>query len=167
MKVEPIYAENVIVGVVYNKVWQWYVTEKDLWFLDYKKLEKAYLDKGFDIEDIIDDNERIGIKVLDRENAESFLYNIKEYLVTTDELNSMLKNKAENKGEFDDLLDFSPTIFVDFDSKRLCSMFPEPASFEDYVPEGWTGEYIDFTNLIPDKEKYWVNDTNENIFLRH
>lgn len=165
MKVEPMYAENVIVGVVYNNVWQWYVTKKDLWFLDYKKLEKAYLDKGFDIQDIIDDNERIGVKVLNKENVKIFLSNIEEYLVTTDELNSMLKIKAKSKGDFDDLLDFCPSLFVDFDSKRLFSMFPEPASFEDYVPEGWIGEYVDFTNLVPDKEKYWLDDNNKNIFL--
>lgn len=166
MKVEPMYAENVIVGVVYKNAWQWYVTNKDLWFLDYKKLEKAYLDKGFDIQNIIDDNERIGIKVLNNEeNEKLFLSNIKEYLVTTNELNSMLKNKAKNKGKFDDLLDFCPSLFVDFDNKRLFSMFPEPASFEDYVPEGWIGEYVDFTNLVPDKEKYWLDDNNKNIFL--
>ena len=30
---EPIYAENVIVGVVYKKQFQWYVTDRELWYL--------------------------------------------------------------------------------------------------------------------------------------
>jgi hypothetical protein len=167
MLLEPIYAENVIVAVVCNKVWEWYVTEKDLWFLDYIKLEKAYIDKGFDIEDIINDNERKGIEVLDSQTVDIFLYRIKEYQTTKEELNNLLKNKAKNKSEIDDLLDFSPTIFVDFDNKRFYSTFPEPASFEDYVPEGWIGEYFDFTNLLPDEEKYWIDDLNENIFLKY
>lgn len=50
---------------------------------------------------------------------------------------------------------------------NLYSNYPELASFEDYVPEGWSGKYIDFTDIIPRKEKYWLNQSNENIFLKY
>jgi len=33
-------------------------------------------------------------------------------------------------------------------------MFPEPASYEEYVPEEWQGKYEDFTELIPESQKY-------------
>lgn len=167
MLIKPIYAENIIVGIVYNNEFRWYVTEKDLWFLDYNKLEKAYLDKGFEIEDYIDDNERNGVKVLDEHTADRFLEQIKDYIATKDELKDLLMNKVETMGDADDLLDFSPSILIDFDNKSFYSMFPEPASFEEYVPVGWIGKYLDFTNLVHDKEKYWLSPLNENIFLKH
>lgn len=62
---------------------------------------------------------------------------------------------------------YIPPILVDFDNKRFYSMFPELASFEDYIPEGWVGEYVDFTNLIQDEEKYWLNDLKENLFIKY
>ncbi|TRW21019.1 hypothetical protein FL857_12285 [Criibacterium bergeronii] len=163
MLIEPIYAENIIVGVIWNKIFKWYVTEKDLWFLDYNKLDKGYLEKGYDIEDIVDDNERRGIEVLDKNTVDIFLDRISKYLTTEYELNNLF-NKIS---EFDDCLDFIPSILVDFDNKRFYSMFPELASFEDYIPEGWVGEYVDFTNLIQDEEKYWLNDLKENLFIKY
>jgi len=166
MLLEPIYAENIIIAVICNGAQRWYVTEKDLWFLDYNKLEKAYLDKGFKIEDVIDDNERKGIEVLDNQAISIFFDRIKKYLTTKKELNNLLKNKIEGRNGSDDLLDLVPAILVDFDNKSFYSMFPEPASFEDYIPEGWSGEYLDFTNLIRDEEKYWLDKWNENIFLK-
>lgn len=57
MLLEPTYAENIIVGVVYNNAWNWYVTEKDVWFLDYNKLDEAYKAKGFQLDDFIDESE--------------------------------------------------------------------------------------------------------------
>jgi len=52
---------------------------------------------------------------------------------------------------------------VDFDEKTFYLLFPEPASFEEYVPSGWKGTYEDFTGLIPKIEKYWVNKDGENL----
>jgi hypothetical protein len=167
MLIKPTYAENIIVGVIYDKVFRWYVTEKELWFLDYNKLEKAYLEKGFEIKDYIDDNDRNGVEVLDEHTAGRFLEQIKHFLTTKEELKDLLMNKVETMCDSDDLLDFSPTLLVDFDNKSFYSIFPEPASFEEYVPDGWTGKYLDFTNLIQDKEKYWLSSINENIFLKY
>lgn len=165
MKLEPVYNENIIVIVIFHKVCSWYVTDKDLWFMDYNKLHRAYNRNGLDFEEISD--ERLGIEILDNDTAKEFLLRIAEYQISNKELNKMLESKAKSKEEFDDLLDYCPNIYVDFDNKKFYSMFPEPASFEDYIPEGWTGEYRDFTELVPDKDKFWINDGNENIFLQY
>lgn len=165
MLLEPSYAENIIVGVINKKNWEWFITDKDLWFLDYNKLDKAYKERGFDIIDLIDMGERKDIKVIDQKSKYKFLENISDYSISKGELKKILK-KAIQSDEYEDLLDFSPSLLIDFDKQNLYSMFPEPASFEEYVPEGWDGEYRDITDLVPNEEKYWIEDNGDNLFLK-
>ncbi|MEX0378306.1 hypothetical protein AB3X48_14305, partial [Bacillus sp. S4] len=73
MILEPLYAENIVVAVIYNSEFRWYVTDKELWFLDYNKLDNAYKNLGVSTEDNYETEERNGIKVLDNENIEVFL----------------------------------------------------------------------------------------------
>ncbi|CJG57253.1 Uncharacterised protein [Streptococcus pneumoniae] len=75
----------------------------------------------------------------------------------------LFEDKIE-RGDEEDALDFSPSFLVNFDQKAFYSMFPEPASFEEYVPSGCKGMYKDFTALIPETEKYWVNKDGESLF---
>ena len=35
--IKPLYAENIIVGVKYKNKLNWYITESDLWYLDYNQ----------------------------------------------------------------------------------------------------------------------------------
>jgi len=44
----PKYAETIIVLVKYKKSYRWFVTDKEIWFLDLKKLISSYLEKGFE-----------------------------------------------------------------------------------------------------------------------
>ena len=39
---EPKYAENIIAGVIFKKKFQWYLTDKTIWKLDYRKLYDSY-----------------------------------------------------------------------------------------------------------------------------
>ena len=147
MVLEPLYSENIIVAVIYNNELKWYITDKELWFLDYNKLDSAYENLGISIEDNDEPEERRGLKVLDNENIDIFLKRINKYVVTKEELNYLLlKNIGSNS---EDLLDLSPVLLINFNNKTLYSMFPEPASYEEYVPKGWSGKYEDFTELIP------------------
>ena len=164
MILEPLYAENIIVAVIYNNEFRWYVTDKELWFLDYNTLDNAYKNLGVSIEDNDETEERNGIKVLDNENVEVFLQRINKYNTTKEELNYLLLENIKSKHAGEDLLDFSPVLLINFDDKILYSMFPEPASYEEYVPKDWNGKYEDFTKLIPKSEKYWIDAFNNNLF---
>lgn len=163
MKLEPLYAENIIVAVIYKNEFRWYVTDKELWFLDYNKLDNAYKNLGISIEDNDETEERNGIKVLDHENVEVFLVRINQYKTTKEELNYLLLENIKRKNAGEDLLDFSPILLINFDNKILYSMFPEPASYENYVPKDWSGTYEDFTEFIPTAEKYWIDKFNNNL----
>ncbi|MCY9019498.1 hypothetical protein MOF32_13555 [Priestia megaterium] len=161
---EPIYAEEIIIGVIFNQQFQWYITTKELWYLDYNKLDQAF-ENGDDLStDLSSEPEREGITVLDEKNAEAFLKRVESFKVDKSYLLSLFEERILNDVD-DDRLDFSPSLLVDFDDKKLYSMFPEPASFEEYVPDNWDGWYEDFTNLVPEKEKYWINDRQENLFI--
>ncbi|HGH7180556.1 hypothetical protein WBS55_01140 [Bacillus luti] len=165
MILEPLYAENIIVGVIYTNEFRWYVTDKELWFLDYDKLDHAYKNLGVSIEDNEETEERNGIQVLNNENVEVFLLRINQYKTTKEELNYLLLENIKRKNAGEDLLDFSPVLLINFDNKILYSMFPEPASYENYVPKDWIGTYEDFTEFIPTPAKYWIDKFNNNLLL--
>ncbi|MEM5620756.1 hypothetical protein AAHB56_02565 [Bacillus thuringiensis] len=165
MLLEPLYAENIIVAVIYKNEFKWYVTDKELWFLDYIKLGNAYKNLGVSIEDNEEPGEGNGIQVLNNENVEVFLLRINKYNVTKEELTYLLLENIKSKHAGEDLLDFSPVLLINFDNKILYSMFPEPASYENYVPKDWIGTYEDFTKFIPTAEKYWIDKFNNNLLL--
>ncbi|PFP46484.1 hypothetical protein COK01_20545 [Priestia megaterium] len=160
---EPIYAENVIVGVIYKKQFQWYVTDRELWYLDYVKFAQAFENEGDLAVDEYIEPERKGMEILGSENAGLFLKRIESYKGDAATLLKLFEDKIES-GEEEDVLDFIPSFLVDFDQKVFYSLFPEPASFEEYVPSDWKGTYEDFTGLIPETEKYWVNKDGESLF---
>ncbi|WP_322906645.1 hypothetical protein [Paenibacillus campi] len=49
MQNQPTYAQNIIVHTKHNNTHQWFVTDKELWFLDLKKFIAAYIQQGWDI----------------------------------------------------------------------------------------------------------------------
>ncbi len=160
---EPIYAEDVIVGVIHKNQFQWYVTDRELWYLDYVKFAQAFENEGDLAVDEYIEPERKGIEILSSENAELFLKRIESYKADAATLLKLFEDKIES-GDEEDALDFSPSFLVNFDQKTFYSMFPEPASFEEYIPSDWKGTYEDFTPLIPKAEKYWMNKGGESLF---
>ena len=56
MKVIPEYAENTIVAVIENKDFSWYITDKEIWYMDYEKRIQKFEESGYTINaDYIDD----------------------------------------------------------------------------------------------------------------
>ncbi len=156
----PVYAEIVIVGVLKDGIFTWYITDKDIWFLDYQKMEKAYQDKGYKVE--MDVSNRFGIKTLSDENESEFLKNTLPFSISTSELRNTMFSKASKEN----CLEFVPAFYVDFDKKEFISFYPEPESFEDFVPEGWQGKYYNFMDTIAKCNQYWVDDEGKSFFER-
>ncbi|MCM1506256.1 MAG: hypothetical protein NC177_03845 [Ruminococcus flavefaciens] len=145
----PKYAEDLIVAIINEGVFNWYVLHDYICTLDYNILEDAYRKKGCNF--IIDESDRFGIRVVDEKTKDEFLENIKPFLVTTSELKIM---RSEEKAP-DELLGYRPSILIDFDKKCLLSYYPEYWSYEDFVPNGWTGKYQFFEDIIPEKFIFW------------
>ncbi|MBO1512693.1 hypothetical protein [Metabacillus bambusae] len=152
MTIEIEYAETIIVWVHYRDKWNWYVTDKELWFLDLIKYEQAFIDAGYELHNQGDFSDRFDIPIVNRQTAADFIEHIEEFKVTTNQLSKFLL-KEPNKEEIDK---YKPVLFVDFDTETLISSFPEPASYEEYVPENWESVYKDFLEDVPTNERYWV-----------
>lgn len=160
MKLQPIYAQNIIVITRYQGQWQWYITDRDWWFLDQVKWKRAFEEYGYKSDSPQDFSERFRIAIVNIETVEDFLLNIREYKVETKELSTMLVQER-----FDHILELVPALYVDFDSQDFISLFPEPASYEDFVPDGWNGYYEDFLQMIPERYRYWILN-GEDYFAR-
>ncbi|KQO02797.1 hypothetical protein [Paenibacillus sp. Leaf72] len=163
MKVNIEYGENIIVAVLFNGIWKWYVTEKDYWFLDLIKLENAFSNDSNQVTEQDDFSDRFNIAVLNENTAKDFLDKIVDFQVSKDELRDVIL-QVEGKLNLEDyILELMPALLVDFDNKILLSCFPEPASFESFTPDGWVGKYEDFLDKVPTEEKYWIIN-NKNYF---
>ena len=158
--VRPKYAEDIVVGMISDKSFAWYILEKELCFLDLNKLREAWRKRGYDAPDCDSNSERFGIRVVDEHTKYAFLEKIEDFKVTTTELRKMLMAETDSL----ERAAFSASLLIDFDQKRLLSIYYEPESFEAYVPAGWTGEYEDFYSDIPVQERYWI-DGNGNDLL--
>lgn len=154
---KPIYAENIVVAIKQSGCIEWYILDKDYCFLDYTKLEEAYRKKGYNV--TIDATPRFGIKVVNELTRPLFLDNIKRYKIATEELKKMLMNESS----YNEKLAYNPSILIDFENKVLISYYAEPESFEDFVPEGWKGKYQNFTEGIPQNQRYWIDENNRSL----
>lgn len=158
---KPCYCENIIVGVIQNRKFNWYVTHKDLWKLDYVKLydniKKQYEMMSFSQKKFEYDvgsleyfcGNRWGIAVLDKKNSEFFLKKIEDCMIDVNTLREMYLKAGQDQFEY------LPVLYVDFDKKILYSYFPEPETFENFVPNNWVSEYKNFYKFIPKHMIYW------------
>lgn len=81
--------------------------------------------------------------------------NLLSFLIHGASLAALKKLWLEFKNDDEEKINYMPSLYIDFDNKELISMYPEPASYEDYVPEGWKSEFKDFMDLIPKEYCYW------------
>lgn len=156
--------ENIIVGVFYNRKFSWFLTDKEIWFLDYRKRIDAFKEKGFHIEEYIDDIRKDTL-ILNSDNAKIFLEKIKAYQIDSKKLRELLE-KSKTPDDDSWYYDFRPGLYVDFDSCKLFSLYSEPSSYEEYTPKDWESKYFDFMEIIPDDYKYWQNSKNENLLTK-
>lgn len=161
---EPEYAQNIVVGVLFQTVFSWYISEKEYWYLDYTKYNRALLAAGHTGLTSEDYEERCHIAILDENTAKNFLACIRDKHVPTNMLSQMMLVRR-TRNEHDDLLDFSPCLLVNFDQRQLSSQYPEMIRFEKYVPDGWISSYRNFLLEIPVAERYWIVD-GKNLFSR-
>lgn len=151
MYLYPKNNENTVVGVIYKNKFTWYITERDFWFLN------TIMEDGLH-------DERVGIKILDTDTFEVFEKRIERYIVSTEEIREYLE-LANAYDTYEAFFDFLPSFYVNFDSKIFYSLYTEPRSFEDYVPNGWVGEYKDFLELIDEQYRFWIDSNGNNILI--
>lgn len=151
MKLVPEYSVNIVVCVVWNEQVQWYVTEKEEWFLNIVSFAKAFGSEP-SAEDIAHTT------ALERGDPSFFFAQIRDFKAKREELKewiSIFKAGSEEWAEF------LPSLYVNFDQKQMYNCFPEPGGmFQDHLPKNWTGAYCTFYDIeenIPFNERFWYD----------
>jgi hypothetical protein len=142
---------NIIVLTKVNHQYKWFCSDKVYWIMNYAKYVHQF--------DPTDDDysERFDIGILDEKTAAPFLEKMEEYNCSIDELKRLFAGSLP-LASFDEAYHLFPKLFVDFDNKRLLSVYSEALMLENYAPEGWISKYESFTGDIPTEQKYWVVD---------
>ena len=141
--------EQFIIYVIYKGCGKWYISDKEIWYLDYQKRIEEYRKIGCEIKEEYIDERRKDLLCIEEDNDLLFLKRIEEDECSTGDLKKyFLQNQEED--------DYKPSLYVDFDKKLLYSMYIEPASYEDYAPVGWNAKYKNFLNIIPIEKCYWI-----------
>lgn len=158
--IKPIYAENIIVGIKFKNIFNWYILDKFLCLLNLEVLESNELTTYMNNK--LYSAIRKNIKVINEGNKKDFVDNIEQFKTNIDELRIQILKYYE-ESNFDEIDDFFPTLFLDFDKNILYSQYPENIAFQNYLPNNWNFKYNDFVQLLKPEDKYWIYK-NSNIF---
>lgn len=153
-QIEPVV--DVVVLVRADGAWSYYVSEKECWILDQVKLQRGFERAGYSVDESYAD--RFDIPLVDETTRGAFLECMSPFRVELRDLAELAKVAVVPANEWTDVAHFFPALLVDFDERRLCSVFPEPTRFELYVPDGWTGALRDFFDEVPRELRYWIVD---------
>ncbi len=161
---QPKFAENIVVVVLFKKKYRWYCTDKSLWKMDYLRLYDdyhfLYLQRGKTELEFVKEvgsfgefsSSRFRIRLLDRGTAKEFLKKIEGDEISAGELAYDFlhaESEIERKARI-------PALFVNFDKSEFYSQFPGDEEYLRYLPDGWRGATADFSHLIPPDDRYWV-----------
>lgn len=162
--------DEVIVAVVkYRDKIFYYRCERENWILDLNKLRDAFNENGYSVPEL-DETDRFGIHTITDENVELFLQKMEPYKVTKDSLSLLLAKKFPTARSWWDVGEIFPIVFVDFDRKTLGAFYYDGVKMEKYIPDGWSGEFIDFANeypedIFPSSEKFWIKGHSDLLKL--
>ncbi|MDR2356684.1 MAG: hypothetical protein LBD92_01160 [Oscillospiraceae bacterium] len=162
MRLLPQYAENIIVGTICNAVFDWYVTDIDVWYMDLHILQEGYRQQGYEIN--IDNplSIRCGVPILDKDGFLILKERMTDYLYTVEDLRTVLLMLKEESEDWK--FDMTPSIYINFDTNSLYTAYRETISFQSYVPRNWSGICREFLDVIPLTKRYWVDKNGNNLF---
>jgi hypothetical protein len=140
---------EIIVLTKLSGNYTWHISDKEFWVMDYRKYAHVYdpLNNDFSY--------RFDIAVLNEDSALDFFEKMRKFKVDQTELTQLIKDNLPLES-WEENLGLFPVLFLDFDSKKMMSLYSELFQFEKFVPQDWHGEYEDFYGIIPEDKKYWV-----------
>lgn len=157
--------EVVVVVARYQGQFHWYRSDRELWVLDMNKWRDEFISYGHIVPESTD-SDRFGIHIVNKNTAAKFLDCMSKFEIDKDLLSIELANRYTSATSWWDVEDLFPIMFVDFDNYRVGAFYYEGIPMERYIPDGWKGEFIDFTTeyseeFFPKKEKFWVTGDSD------
>lgn len=145
-----------MLAVICNRgQWAYYVAEVDLWVMDWEAWGRSFVDAGFP-HPSFDPSCRGGVLVLDENSVERALNALERTIVSEESLRQSLRARLPIVA-WEEVSHLFPAVLIDFDSRRLFSVYSETLELERYVPDGWTGVFGDFYEAIPMNHRYWID----------
>ena len=151
--------ENVLMVVRNGDRWRYFASEIETWVMDWEKWTQAYADAGHP-EASIDKSARGGVVILNEHSAERVLNTLATNQVSEQNLRQALRAQVPITG-WQQVMHLFPSALIDFDSRKLYSLYSEPLGLEHYVPDGWSGVFGDFYKLVPVEHRYWIDGGND------
>lgn len=143
---------------------KWFRMERSSWVLDWHKWEND-LELGEAAATDSDDAwvDRDIPQVINETTLEQFLNGAARFDVSIDQLKNELTKRFPTAKSFWDVADLFPVVFVDFDRQHVGAFYLAGIQLEVYIPDGWTGEFVDFANdydatIFPPSDKFWIVD---------
>jgi hypothetical protein len=147
----------ILVVVKHEGQYRWYSSERDLWVLDWVKWARSFEDSGYSVPES-DPSDRFGLPVVNENNANTFLAAIKQFEVTKQSLATLLAKEYTQAKSWWDVPHLFPVLFVNFDEQHLQAFYPDGTPLEQYAPDHWKSEFMDFADRLPADEKYWIQN---------
>ena len=150
MNLLPEYSQNIVVAVIADNQFRWFITEKEVWFLNSVSFAKA-----FSMEATIEEQKMV--TYLSEGDSMDFISSIAEFETEYDDLREWILMSEQGSDVWQDSL---PSLIVNFDDMTLINYFPEPSGkFHEFLPENWTGKYVgnfeELEKIIPLANRYW------------
>lgn len=145
----PSFNNNVIVGIKFNNVFNWYLAPKILWALNLDKAQNTDKIKYVNLINKV----RKNLEVLNNENFNEFLLNLEPLKLNVLEFKKNINEIVSFDINF--IEDFVPSIFIDVDDKIFYVIKPIYEYFVNTIPSKWKISDDDFLEKIDPKYYYW------------
>jgi hypothetical protein len=154
-----------VITVRYHGKIRWFRSDRELWILDLNKRRDEFVSCGVNFPDLGEEY-RFGIRVVNFETVERFLDEMSNFEISKNELSLEFLGRFNSAGSWWDVQDLFPVMFVDFDERRVAAFYSEGIPVDRYVPDGWIGEFADFSTkyneeTFPAAEKFWIQDGSD------
>ncbi len=162
--------DELLVIVKHEGRFYWFVAFKGMWVLDRVKWVEDFVKSGVEINLQNTHKERYDIPVVNEENAQIFIDGLINhgYSYDKDDIAEEFYKRLSQKTIWWDIYELMPDLFIGFDNKRLYSEYVESMHYQEYVPDGWQGELVDFCSngSLPQDEMFWIkNETDHRSVL--
>ena len=131
-----------------------------MWILDRIKWVSDFLQHGIESISLDDHKERYNLPIVDESNAVDFINFLRNdgYLFDKTDIANEFYKRFSLDTTWWDVYDLLPDLFIDFDSRKIYSEYVEAIHYEQYVPDGWNGELVDFckNGILPHNEMFWI-----------
>ena len=145
----PSFNNNVIVGIKFNNVFNWYLAPKILWALNLDKAQNTDKIKYVNLINKV----RKNLEVLNSKNFNEFLLNLEPLKLNVLEFKKNINEIVSFDINF--IEDFVPSIFIDVDNKIFYVIKPIYKYFVNTIPCKWKISDDEFLEKFDPKYYYW------------